>query len=369
MRQCFRNWFSAWPAGPVRFFVHVLLGLTLFVPLVARSESELPIWIVNTKLSGDFRYRHEGIDRELTDALYRNRVRYRIGIQTQVNEHVLVGMRLATGRMDPRSTNQDLEDGLTPKFIYLDRAYGELTDGGHWWTTMGRFANPMTATDLQWDADVAFEGGVVRYSRGEAIKTTVTAGGIWLEPYRNQHGAGIWVGQATLAGQAGDAKWTASAGVYSYVLGAMVDPVANGNTLLNNRYLRDYEVFDVVFSATLPGMMKSKWTVTLNPLLNTATSEKNTGWLASVNWKGKVLERSASWSYDYRTLEADAVIGSFVDSDVAGGRTDQRSHRLSAEMGVIEGFSLGGAAIFSTLSSQGDSDWYQRWMLDGQIKF
>lgn len=82
--------------------------------------------------------------------------------------------------------------------------------------------------------------------------------------------------------------------------------------------------------------------------------EKNTGWLASVNWKGKVLERSASWSYDYRTLEADAVIGSFVDSDVAGGRTDQRSHRLSAEMGVIEGFSLGGAAIFSTLSSQGD---------------
>jgi len=352
---------------------HLIFGLSLFfllvVPGLIRAEDDLPKWLLTTKINGDFRYRHEGVDRENASAVYRNRIRYRLGIQTQVNDYVVVGARFATGKFDPRSSNQDLEDGLAPKFIALDRAYAEMTREA-WTLTAGKFANPQVATDLQWDSDINFEGGMAKWSKGETTKTTISGGAVWLEPYKASHGAGIWTGQVVLSGVAGDAKWQAAAGFYSYVLGGMSAESGFGNALDNNgSYVHDYEILDINVGVTLPGMKKSKWIVTLNPVLNTALSEDNTGWLAMLQWKGKVLGHSTSWSYDYRTLEAEAAFAAFVDSEAAGGRTDQRGHRLMADVGVMDNVSVGGTAIFSTLASSGDGDWYQRWLVDCLVKF
>jgi hypothetical protein len=353
----------------MRKFLFLLLAM---LPIIASAADELPLWLVNTKFNGDFRYRHEGIDKENSAATYRNRIRYRLGLQTTVNDKVKAGARFASGTGDPRSTNQNLEDGLSAKPINLDRAYFELTPSDHWWVTGGKVANPYVSTDLQWDTDVNFEGGVAKYSMGEKTKVAFTGGAIWIQPYKDGHGAGIWAGQISASGAKGDTKWNAAAGMWSYVLGGANDQTLNlvgyGNTMESGIFQKDFEILDVVAEVTMP-VAKSKLTVTVNPVLNTATSTDNVGWLAMAKIKGKVWKRASSISYDYRVLEPDAVFGAFTDSDAAGGRTNQRGHRIMGDLELIDGFTVGGSAYFNTLSASGDGPWYQRWMLDGSVKF
>lgn len=348
----------------------LFLTLVFLVPAFATAADDLPLWLVNTKLSGDFRYRHEGIDAGGTSARYRNRLRYRLGIETRVNDKVLVGARFASGTGDPRSTNQDLQDEFWPKGIFLDRAYFELTPCSHGWLTAGKFGNPFVSTDLHWDTDVNFEGGAARWTSGQEIALSVTGGGLWLAPYKSQHGSGIFAGQVSATGKHGKGSWQAAAGMYSYVnRNMLVDFGGYGNTVLTSGQFRsDFEILDVVLSATVP-VAKSKLTATVNPVMNTATSTDNIGWLAMLKLKGKCMNRNCSLAYDYRVLEADALFGAFTDSDAAGGRTDQRGHRIMADYEIMDGFTAGGSAYFNTLSASGDGNWYQRWMLDGVVKF
>ena len=157
--------------------------------------------------------------------------------------------------------------------------------------------------------------------------------------------------------------------MYSYVTNAIVVTNGFGNTITDSgRFAHDLEILEVVLSTTFP-VKKSKLSVTLNPVMNTATSEENMGWLAMLKWKGKCCDRAYSVAYDYRVLEADAVFGAFTDSDAAGGRTNQRGHRIVADWEMMSGFTVGGSAFFNTLSASGDGSWYQRWMLDGLVKF
>ncbi|MBK6766559.1 MAG: putative porin [bacterium] len=152
----------------------VILLFVGLLPGLAGAGDDLPYWLVNTKLSGDFRYRNEGIDSEGNQARYRNRIRYRLGLETGVNEKVSVGARFASGAGEARSTNQDLQYDLSAKPIHLDRAYMEVKPSSHWWVTAGKYANPFVTTDLHWDSDVNFEGGAFRWTAGEQTVLSAT---------------------------------------------------------------------------------------------------------------------------------------------------------------------------------------------------
>lgn len=350
--------------------IRLFFLLLCLLPALAQAADDLPLWLVNTKFSGDFRYRNEGIDAEGSQARFRNRIRYRLGMETIINDKINVGARFASGAGEARSTNQDLQDDLSAKPIHLDRAYMEVKPCTHWWLTAGKYANPFTATDLHWDADVNFEGGAARWSSGDKTVFSATAAGIWLEPYRGGYGSGIFAGQLAAKGKHGKGDWQIAAGLYSYVNRNMLAYHGGfGNTVSGDSvFATDFEIFDAIVGVTIP-VNQSKLTVTVNPLMNTATSKDNLGWAAMLKLKGKCLKRSCSAAYDYRVLEPNAVVGFYTDSDVAGGRTNQRGHRLSADAEVIDGLTLGGTAIFSTLSASGDGNWYQRWMVDASVKF
>jgi len=82
-------------------------------------------WAKNVKVKGDFRYRHEMFDREDKDEdRHRERIRARIGVEAKVTDTILVGMQLATGGEDPRSSNQTLGSADTRKTIGLDLVIG-----------------------------------------------------------------------------------------------------------------------------------------------------------------------------------------------------------------------------------------------------
>ena len=92
---------------------------------VEKKQAALPDsikWVENMKISGDLRYRYEGIDSQSNDkwgpSINRNRLRARIGLYDKINDEVDVGFRVASGSSsDPVSTNQTEQDAFSKKSI------------------------------------------------------------------------------------------------------------------------------------------------------------------------------------------------------------------------------------------------------------
>ncbi len=135
----------------------------------AASLTEGFVW------SGDFRLRDEPFwyGRAFSGtADDDNRLRYRgrLGFTKQVNSFTLVGLRLASGTGDYRSTNVSFgnQANWAPYSVYLDRAYAQfaLPDPGGiglaTTVTAGRIANPFvwknTFDKMIWDEDITPTG-------------------------------------------------------------------------------------------------------------------------------------------------------------------------------------------------------------------
>jgi hypothetical protein len=120
---------------------------------------------IRPEFSGDVRLRHEGIDDSTAaNHVSRQRVRARLYASANVAPSTVVGLGLATGPNDRRSTNQTLGGTFTPKQINLDTAYIStkvlVAD-----ITAGKFVNPLVRqSELFWDDDVRPEGGVLSYT-------------------------------------------------------------------------------------------------------------------------------------------------------------------------------------------------------------
>ena len=86
------------------------------VASVDEIKSVLPEWIQKMKLKGDFRLRYQYERKQAdTDARERGRIRYRLGIETDIVKDVKVGAGLASGGADPRSSNQSFADTFSSK--------------------------------------------------------------------------------------------------------------------------------------------------------------------------------------------------------------------------------------------------------------
>ncbi len=109
--------------------------------LEAENKESIPLpgslkWYDSIKISGDFRYRHEHLDEELSngrwdDGVDRHRIRMRLMLEAIINDEWGVAFRIASGSgtsgdsdtASPISTNQDLEDAFSSKHVWLDLAY------------------------------------------------------------------------------------------------------------------------------------------------------------------------------------------------------------------------------------------------------
>ncbi|SVE59946.1 uncharacterized protein METZ01_LOCUS512800, partial [marine metagenome] len=127
--------------------------------LGATAVSAQSSWSERISIGGDFRLRHEGFFQDYTKARQRLRFRARLALDTEINEDVHFGIRLASGDLgNPISTNQTMTDLLTTKPINLDRAFltyspsNAVTIGG------GKFGLPVTRTQMTFDSDLNWEG-------------------------------------------------------------------------------------------------------------------------------------------------------------------------------------------------------------------
>ena len=334
---------------------------------VARKDTDkISGWIKNTKFKGDARLRYEYIGRENQDGSYiadreRWRIRFRWGFDTKVNDQIEAGFRIATGdSQDPTSANQTLTQAFNDKYIWLDKAYITYKPVPTLSITGGKMTNPFY-TNLIWSSDLNPEGVsfVKNFPVDEGKGNFYLLGGYFpiLERSNDIEDPYMTGFQIGYAGKIQEKKFKAAIAYYDY--NGIKDSKASeispscynkGNTLYgsgtNARYKYDYDILDLSVEFT---PFEFNYRDTMLPLTfygdygkNIAAGVKeNIGYLYGFQLGSAKKQKSWQFNYDYRRLEADAVVEFMPDDSFAQGGTDCKGHTLGFRYATSDNSTLG----------------------------
>ena len=358
----------------------------------------VPDWVQNIKISGDFRYRHEHLDSEdastgrWRNGVDRNRMRARLMIEAIINDDWDLALRIATGSdKSPISTNQDLEDSFSKKDIWLDLAYftwhpaaqeGLKVFGGKMKNVFYRPGK----SELFWDSDLNPEGLAAQYVMplSDVDQLFFNGGGFWVDESTSGVDTSLWGAQTYWKHTIGNSDYVlAGAGYYDYanLLGrgnlAFTWNEDNtsfvGNTSSGGGspvFVSDYNIFEgfAEYGFQCGGMPLA---VFGDYAQNTvASTSEDTGWL--IGCKLNKAKEPGSWElrYDYRDLEADAVVGAMSESDWLSGGTDGKGHKFGLKYQLAKNLQAGLTYyhLENERSSTRDAD-YRRLQADLIFKF
>jgi hypothetical protein len=353
----------------------------------AKQPNSLPEnmkWVENIKINGDFRYRFESINEEGKDDRIRNRIRARLGITGKVNDEFDVIFRLATSEAftgdkgDPISTNQTLDDAFAEKSVWLDQAYFKWSPKDTGLNVFGgKMANPFYRAgnnQLIYDDDLEPEGLAAKFvsSISKNDEFFANGGGFWVNEVSAGADTSLFGIQAGLKHTYADkSSLTGGAGYYNYGniegSGALIGSGFQGNTNANSKYSSDYDIAEVFgeYGFTLG---KTPTAVFADYVKNTsAATSQDTGWLVGSKY-GRCKEiGSYELSYDYRDIQADAVLGAFNFSDFVGGGTNGKGHLIGYTYQLAK--NLQGALSYFIDEKGDDEHSYDRFQADLVFKF
>ncbi len=359
-------------------------------------------WWDRLTWSGDFRFRSEFLNDEDTSNNVKgnrnyNRVRARIKMDAKVNEEVDVTVRLASGSSSATSTNQTLTSQESSKDVWLDQMFmtysPEAIEGFE--ALAGKMANPFLrvgGNQLIWDSDVTPEG--VAFSSttklSEETSVNVTGGGIWLTENWSGPAATNASDEYLVAIQAHikqvlDATSSLTAGVsyYDFVNvqnSPNYDTGGNsGNSLSGGNLANDYNLLE--FFAALDTEINGLPLCVFGTYVNNGGTEsgynQDTAWLAGVNLNK--LKDPGSWQakYEYRDVEADAVLGALTDADPVGGGTTgltagglgSSGHRFGFGYQAMKNVVLAATYLISEQEAAGVDYDFNKLQLDCIVKF
>ncbi|MCP5041901.1 MAG: hypothetical protein GY944_12805 [bacterium] len=315
----------------------------------AAADEAPAAWYERIDFGGDFRARDEVLVIEGMKDRHRLRYRLRMGAKTEINDHVDVGFRLATGP-DANSGNQTLGSGVDfdPDGIFIDRAYitiaphgGEKPIFGDSLTaTFGKSANPFKTKGigpslLIWDGDQMPEGAAFQWSASprDCWETNFDAAYYVIdeEEIDPSRDPAIMAFQLDNAVKVTD-QIKLTTHVSYFGLRKLNDDfftrVADrGNTagLTSNQHV---DLIEFHGGTTWSG--SEDWPVTVwgNVLLNLSADgigegKQNTAFGAGIEIGNK--KTTARIGAAYFQIEADAVPGVLADSDVLDGLTNGES--------------------------------------------
>ncbi len=130
-------------------------------PETAKPADTAKPWWERLTFYGDLRARYEGFFQDDTETRQRERFRFRLGVRTPIAEGLDFNLRLASGdAADVTSTNQSFTDFLNRKPINIDQISLAYTPSQAKALTLGvgKYAFPVTRTQMVWDDDVNWEG-------------------------------------------------------------------------------------------------------------------------------------------------------------------------------------------------------------------
>jgi len=308
-------------------------------------------WIEKIKLSGDLRYRHDHQDAQNSsggweNGVDRDRLRARLMLEAIVNDQWDVVFRIATGSdKSPVSTNQDLEDGFSKKDIWLDLAYFDWHPAAGKGLNVlgGKIRNPfyrVGRNEMIWDTDLNPEGIAGQFSKplNDADRLFVNGGGFWVDESSAGADTSLWGAQTYIKRDLGDSDYLLGGASYwdygnlqgrgdlKSTWGSPSDFF--GNTSSGGLYASDYDIVEAFGEygfkcAQMPIAVFGSWVRNL-----VASTSEDTGWLLGAKLNTAADPGSWEFSYDYRKLEADAVVGGFTESEFLDSATDSRGHKF-----------------------------------------
>ena len=368
----------------------------------ARKKSD---WAERIKFSGDFRYRHEWIEvddnRGGNRDQDRHRVRARLGVAAKVNDEIDVAMQLASGSQDPVSTNQTLDGAFSSKPVWLDLMYfdyhpqsvpGLKVIGGK---MKNPFEKPVGNSDLIWDTDLRPEGLAVTYRRkfADRFDVNLRGAGYWVDERNTQRlddipptidtdDTSLWALQADVKFDLPIREKTylkVGGGYYDYGNVKKKMPAIVGGAFGNfvtfeeGWFPDDMNLYEGFVEIGTPVFFEWPFTVFGHYVKNSQAkaSDEDTGWLLGAKLGACKEPRSWEIVYNYRDLEADAVMGAFTDRDFIGGGTDGRGHKISFGYQLAKNWKLG-VNYFNNkrrLADPAPNQDYERLQLDVEFKF
>lgn len=352
-------------------------------------------WVENMRISGDFRYRYEGIDSQTggkwNSSINRNRIRARIGIYDKINDDIDVGFRLASGSNDPVSTNQTLEDSFDKKPVWIDLAYADWHPKAMPGLDVigGKMLNPfyrVGANQLIWDDDLNPEGIAAKYEMplSESLKAYINAGGFWVGHPDTTTGpdrqTSLWGIQGYLKNTFADKSYLlGGASFYGYGnIQGQQDLQTNwkgsanlfGNTPEDGTTKYKYD-FDIAEAFAEYGFNVGQFPVAIvgDYANNTsAPGSKANAWLVGAIFNKAKDPGTWQLGYNYRDIDSDAVVGQFNDSDFDGGGTNAKGHWFNATYQIAKNLQ-GSVSYFLDEKKNDTNDKYHRLQADLVFKF
>jgi hypothetical protein len=345
-------------------------------------------WVENVKINGDLRYRHESIDSQSNGdwrkGVNQHRIRARLGIGAKINDDWDVMFRIASGSADPVSTNQTLDNSFSSKAIWLDLAYftwhpasrpGLKVFGGKMQKPFYRVGG----SQLIWDDDLNPEGIAAAYEMpfGENNKLHVNGGGFWVDKTTSGADTSLWTiqtylkhnfqndnyllgglsyfGYGNIKGR-GDLKstWSTSSSFF-------------GNTSSGGKFVSNYELFEAFAEYAFKVSMMPVAVFGDYVKNQSAATSADTGWLIGCTVNKTKAPGSWQFGYNYRDLEADAVLGAFSDSDFIGGGTDGKGHQFAFKYQLAK--NLQGCLTYFCDTVGSNNDAYRRLQADLVLNF
>jgi hypothetical protein len=332
-------------------------------------------WVDRIDFSGDARLRHETIDEDGEEDRKRMRFRSRFGFKASVMDDVQFVLRLATGGGNPVSTNQSFDDGFSTKDIGVDQAYVSWAAADGLNIFAGKMKNPLYSAGkvpLVWDSDLNPEGFAATYSSGMFFGTVA---GFTVEERSSSDDSLLYAVQAGVKTDLGEgAKLTAGVGYFAYsdTIGAepFYNGSAKGNTVdLAGNYVYDYKDTELFaqFDTKLGDLPLQ---VYAHFVQNNEVSQQDTAYAFGAKIGSAKKQGTQQFSWTYQDIEADAVIGTFNDSDFGGGGTDSEGHLIKYKYMLRDKISLGGTLMLNKVDRfQGTEHDYNRLQLDVEFKF
>jgi hypothetical protein len=335
-------------------------------------------WSERIKWKGDYRFRYESIDQEGRDDRERWRIRARPALVAKISDTTEVGFGLATGSVDPVSSNQTLGDGSSSKEINLDLAYATWRPIEGAFITGGIFANPYykpKKSQLIFDGDYRQEGLVAGWANDMFFANAVYN---FIESDSKDGAYAIVVAQVGAKLQLFEGAILTGAVGYIDIPTKGEGPIFDDDFFGNSSVLEDgaevYEYDYKLYNGSIAlGLSAFNMPLSLfvDYVKNSDADELDTGYLVGI-LLGNIKKRG-DWQvqYQYENLDANATLGLITNSDFAGGGTDVKGSTFSAKYAIDDKWYVGTAYYFNNTTGVklgGDAS-YDRIQLDTGFKY
>lgn len=284
-------------------------------------------------------------------------------------------MRLATGRGNPVSTNQSFEDGFSLSDIRLNLAFADWKVADDLNFYVGKMNNPLFkagAVPLVWDSDFTPEGLALSYNSSLLFGTI---GGFVIEKRSGADDSLLYALQGGVRLPLGENNMlTIGAGYFAFTNTIGNKPFykdrPKGNTVdVDGNYVYEYKDAEVFaqFDSNIAG-----WPFELfaHYARNNAVATQDSAFALGVKLGSARKKGQMQFTWVYLDTDADAVIGTFTDSDFGGGSTDSLGHMLVAKYGISDKAFVGGTFFINKVDrTQGIEHDYNRLQIDLEFKF